>query len=138
MVIKIKSKNIKVTSSQDMATILQDILKAENEIDRDKEHFWVIGLTTKSHIKYIELVSLGVLNASLVHPREVFRYAIIQAVAGIIVGHNHPGGDPEPSDNDVHVTDTLKEAGKIIGIPVIDHIIITDDSFISLNRRGYL
>ena len=113
-----------IRCSQDVAKIFRAILAAESEVDRDKEHFWSVGLTTINNIKYIELVSLGVLNMNFVHPREVFRLAILKAVDSIIVCHNHPSGAVQPSPQDEQITTQLVEAGKIIGITVIDHIII--------------
>jgi len=104
-----------------------------------KEHFWVIGLSTRNAIQYIDLVSLGTLNASLVHPREVFRFSILKAVSSIILSHNHPSGDAEPSEEDMRITRRLVEAGKIIGIEVIDHIVIGDrDNFYSFKERGII
>jgi DNA repair protein RadC len=104
MIIKISDKQrIKITTPQAIFRLFQDILKTEDKVDKDKEHFWVVGLDTRNIIKYVELVSLGTLNASLVHPREVFRTAISQGVAQIILGHNHPSGDATPSEDDLEI-----------------------------------
>ena len=130
MLIKISEKR-KIRKPQQVAELLREILNVENQVDRDKEHFWTIGLDTKNRIKYIELVSLGTLNSSPVHPREVFRMAISQAVAQIVLGHNHPSGDITPSEYDLLITQKLVEAGKIIGIDIIDHIIIADNGYLS-------
>jgi len=114
----------KVKGADQIARVLVSVLACESEVDRDKEHFWAVGLTTANSIKYVEVVTLGLLDQSLVHPREVFRFAIMQGVAKIIVGHNHPGGSTLPSLEDESVTDCLVKAGKLLGVPVLDHLII--------------
>jgi DNA repair protein RadC len=92
--------------------------------DKSKEHFKLIILNTRNKITAINDVSTGTLNASLVHPREVFREAIKKSASSVILVHNHPSGDPEPSEEDLKITRRLVEAGRIIGIEVLDHIII--------------
>lgn len=106
--------------------------------DKDREHFIVASLDTKNQPVSINVCHIGSLNASIVHPREVMKSAILSNAASIIVGHNHPSGLPEPSKEDIEVTRRLAEAGKIIGIDVLDHIIVGDDSFISLKEKGYI
>jgi len=135
----VKARKQTVTNPQTVQGVLSKVLNSENEVDRMKEHFWVIGLSTRNAIQYIDLVSLGTLNASLVHPREVFRFSIIKAVSSIILSHNHPSGNAEPSEEDLKITRRLVEAGKIIGIEVLDHIVIGDrDSFYSFKERGII
>ena len=132
----VKARKQTVTNPQTVQGVLSKVLNSENEVDRMKEHFWVIGLNTRNAIQYIDLVSLGTLNASLVHPREVFRFSILKAVSSIILSHNHPSGNAEPSEEDMKITRRLVEAGKIIGIEVLDHIVIGDrDSFYSFKER---
>ncbi|WP_419393169.1 RadC family protein [Cytobacillus praedii] len=106
--------------------------------DKDREHFIVASLDTKNQPVSINVCHIGSLNASIVHPREVMKSAILSNAASIIVGHNHPSGLPEPSKEDIEVTRRLAEAGKIIGIDVLDHIIVGDESFISLKEKGYI
>lgn len=106
--------------------------------DKDREHFIVASLDTKNQPVSISVCHIGSLNASIVHPREVMKSAILSNAASIIVGHNHPSGKPEPSKEDIDVTKRLVEAGKIIGIDVIDHIIVGDESYISLKEKGYI
>lgn len=118
-------ENWEVKNADKVAQIFKAILEAENKIDQDKEHFWTIGLNQRNGIKYIELVSLGTLNASLVHPREVSRMAILEAIGGLIIVHNHPSGDPDPSEDDLTIIQRLKKAGEIIGIKILDSIIVT-------------
>lgn len=126
-----KTKKQKITNSRDVAAILYAILDAEEFVDRDKEHFWTIGFDIKNRIKYIELVSLGCLTSTITHPRETFRFAIMQGVASIIIAHNHPSGDKTPSDIDKVFTGRLKQAGEILGIPLLDHIILGHDEHYS-------
>ena len=129
----------RVSDSRHVSIILKSILNAESEIDRDKEHFWVIGLTSKNSILFIDLTSLGTLQNALIHPREVFRLAINRGVASIICGHNHPSGDPTPSRDDRAITERLKSAGDIIGISVLDHVIIGEgEKYVSLKSEGIL
>ena len=115
----------KIANAEDLNNILCAILKAETDIEFNKEHFWVIGTNVKSVIQYIDLAFLGSLTSCTVHPREVFRLAIHKGIAAIFVAHNHPGGCSQPSREDTIITKRLVEAGKILGIEVLDHIIIT-------------
>ena len=101
-----------------------------------KEHFCVLFLDTQNHITGKEVISIGTLNASLIHPRETFRTAIIKNCCSVIVVHNHPSGSLEPSDEDLAVTKRLKDAGKLLGIEVLDHVIVTADSYASLRDKG--
>jgi DNA repair protein RadC len=138
MELKVRTKEA-ITNPEQIAEIFQTIQKAENEIDKMKEKCWVVGLNTKNFIIYVELVSMGTLNASLVHPREVFRFAIMKAVSGIILVHNHCSGDTRPSDEDLSLTRRLHDAGKILGIDLHDHIIIADGSgYTSLKKDGII
>jgi len=100
-----------------------------------KEHFIVLCFDTRNNL-ISDDVSVGTLNASLVHPREVFKKAILNNSSHVIVAHNHPSGDPTPSENDIATTRRLVESGKILGITVVDHIIVTQNSFVSLKERG--
>ena len=117
--------------------IMSAILNSEDEIDRNKEHFWSIGLNAKNQIQYIELVSLGTLSNSLIHPRETFRFAIMKGVANIIVCHNHPSGGLEPSREDIAITERLVSSGEILGIKVLDHVII-GSGYLSMMEKGLL
>jgi DNA repair protein RadC len=101
-----------------------------------KEHFCVFFLDTQNHITGKEVISIGTLNASLIHPRETFRTAILKNCASVIIVHNHPSGSLEPSEEDLAVTKRLKDAGKLLGIEVLDHVIVTADSYASLRDKG--
>lgn len=106
--------------------------------DLDREHFYCLHLNTRHTVMEIDLVSVGSLSASIVHPREVFRRAISRGAASLILAHNHPSGDPEPSEDDLEITSRLARVGELVGIPVLDHIVLANGSFVSLRERGCL
>lgn len=118
----------------------QSIVKAIRSSikDKAKEHFKLILLDSRNKIIGISTISIGTLNASLVHPREIFKEAIIHNSASVVLAHNHPSGDPEPSEEDIKITERLVESGKILGIEVIDHIVIGKTNFVSFKERGLL
>lgn len=131
-------KKAPITRPEDIAALLQAWLKTLDEVDRDKEHFIAILLNTRSKIKNIEIISIGIVNACLIHPREVFKRAILEASSQIIIAHNHPSGDCEPSKEDIEITERLKDAGKIIGIELLDHIVFSSHDHYSFTRNGLL
>ena len=104
----------------------------------DKEHFRAVLLNTKNHVLKTVEISVGSLDASLVHPRECFRPAVAASAASIILLHNHPSGDPEPSADDIAITKRLKETGQVLGIEVLDHIIFGAGKYVSLKEKGLL
>jgi DNA repair protein RadC len=106
--------------------------------DKAKEHFKLILLNPRNKIIGISTISIGTLNASLVHPREVFKDAIVHSAASVVLAHNHPSDDPEPSEDDLTITKRLIEAGKILGVEVIDHIIIAKNGFLSFKEKGLI
>jgi len=106
--------------------------------DHKKEHFVIFYLDSRNQEIKREIISVGSLNANLVHPREVFEPAVRHLAAQVVLAHNHPSGDPEPSEDDLEITKQLKESGKILGIEVIDHIIITKNGFISFKEKNLL
>ena len=106
--------------------------------NKKKEHFCVFFLDTQNQITGREIISVGTLNASLIHPRETFRTAILRNCASVIVAHNHPSGGLEPSAEDLNVTSRLADAGRLIGIAVLDHVIVTAESYTSFKERGLL
>jgi DNA repair protein RadC len=122
-----------IRSPHDAADLLMEELRYLN-----KEHFICLFLNTKNHVIGQETISVGTLNATIVHPREVFRPAITRNCASVICAHNHPSGDPTPSTEDLELTSRLVEAGEIVGIEVLDHLIIGDRSFTSLKEKGFL
>lgn len=118
---------------QDVADLVMEDMR-----HLDREHFNLLALNTKNQVLANVQVSVGSLNASPVHPREVFKEAIRRSSAAIILLHNHPSGDPTPSREDIEVTKRLADAGKLLGIEVFDHIIIGDKKFVSLKEKGIL
>lgn len=125
-------KQRRVRSPQDSYELFRDYLG-----DVDREHFVVACLDTKNQPTNISTVHIGSLNASIVHPREVLKTAILSNAASIICCHPHPSGDPTPSPEDIEITERLAAACKILSIELLDHIIIGDDKFISLKEKGY-
>ena len=104
----------------------------------DREQFIIACLNTKNEPTNITVVSVGSLNKAIVHPREVFKTAILSNAASVMAFHNHPSGDTTPSDQDIQLTHRLVEAGELLGIKLLDHLIIGDGSFTSLKEKGYL
>ncbi len=123
----------RIREPQDVVRLLQPRLR-----DLQVEEFHLLALDSQSQVLREILVTRGLLNSSLVHPREVFRAAIAEAAAGIIVVHNHPSGDPTPSAEDRAVTRQLAEAGRLLDLPLYDHVIIAGDRFTSLATLGLL
>lgn len=103
-----------------------------------QEHFVCLYLNTKNQVLHKQTIFIGSLNASIVHPREVFREALKRSAASIICLHNHPSGDPAPSREDIEVTKRLVECGKMLGIELLDHLIIGENKFVSLKEKGYV
>ncbi|HET7657887.1 MAG TPA: DNA repair protein RadC [Bacillales bacterium] len=103
-----------------------------------QEHFVCLYLNTKNEIIHRQTVFIGSLNASIVHPREVFKEAFRHSAASVICFHNHPSGDPSPSREDIAITQRLVQCGQMLGIEVLDHIVIGDQKFISLKEKGYV
>lgn len=103
-----------------------------------QEHFVCLYLNTKNQVLHKKTIFIGSLNASIVHPREVYKEALRRSAASVICLHNHPSGDPSPSREDIDVTKRLVESGKIIGIELLDHVIIGENKFVSLKEKGYL
>ena len=120
----------KITSPQDIADIFIPLLRDEN-----KEKFFVVCLNSANKIIKYEIISVGNLNSSVVHAREIFKAAIENNSASIILVHNHPSGNPEPSNEDISITKKIVESGKIMDIPVFDHIIIAVNTFTSFVEK---
>ncbi len=106
--------------------------------DRRQEEFWGLYLDTQNRVLAERRITVGLLNASLVHPREVFAPAIARAAASVLLVHNHPSGDPEPSSEDMEVTRQLAASGALLGIPVRDHVVLGDGAYVSLRERGWV
>jgi DNA repair protein RadC len=129
---------IRINKSEQAFRILLETLKTQDEIDQDKEHFIVIGLKRNNCIRFVDIVSVGILTGTIVHPREVFRRSILHACNSIVVAHNHPSGNLQPSTADDAITRNIKEAGKIIDIQLTDHIIFSNEGHYSYADEGKL
>ena len=114
-----------------------DLLKIFLE-DCDREKLIVCCLNTKNEPTSISVVSVGSLNTSIVHPREVFKTAVMSNSASIILAHNHPSSDITPSKEDIDITERIKQGGNILGIKLLDHLILGDGKYLSLLERGYI
>ncbi len=122
-----------IRSPEDGADYVMEEMRSLNQ-----EHLVALFLNTKNQVIHRQTIFIGSLNASIVHPREIFREAVKRSAASVVCAHNHPSGDPSPSQEDIQVTRRLVEAGKIIGIELLDHLVIGNNRFISLKEKGYL
>ncbi len=127
-----REKIERITSAQNVYTLLHKYSTKE------KEHFLLITLDGSSHIIEQRVIHIGTLNQSIVHPREVFRPAIQDNAAGIIIAHNHPSGTLEASRADIQITQRLKEVSKLVGIELLDHVIISKEGYYSFSDEGLL
>ena len=123
----------KIAGAEDAAGMFMQDMRYEK-----KEHFRCALLDTRGHVMHIKNISTGELTGAPVHPREVFSPAIRMSAAGVIFAHNHPSGDPTPSDEDIATTDRLCDIGRLLGIRVLDHIIIGDGCFVSMASKGLM
>jgi len=130
---EVDEENCVIRSPQDGADYVMDDMRFLSQ-----EHFVTLFLNTKNQVIHRQTIFIGSLNASIVHPREIFKEAIKRSAASIICFHNHPSGDPTPSREDIDVTARLVECGLLLGIDVLDHIVIGDRKFISLKEKGVI
>jgi DNA repair protein RadC len=128
----IQKKSTKISNSNDV------YYELKSYYHKQQEYFLALYLDGANHLMDIKVISIGTLNQSLVHPREVFAYAVEKRCASIIVAHNHPSGILKPSNEDLSVTQRLKESAKILGIEMLDHVIFTAEGFVSLKEEGVL
>lgn len=133
MVMSIRPEGISLTSPREVADFFMEEMRFYK-----KEYFRIVLLNTKNQLISFEDISVGSLNASIVHPREIFYYPIKKSAAAIILVHNHPSGDPTPSREDLDVTKRLVEAGEILGIKVLDHIIVGEGRHLSFKEKGLI
>jgi DNA repair protein RadC len=129
----LRNQRLKISSPNDAAHLVMEEMRYYK-----KEYFKIILLDTKNNVIKVSEISVGSLNSSVVHPREVFSEAILNSSSSMILVHNHPSGESEPSREDIDLTERLVECGKIIGIKVIDHIIIGDGIFYSFKEEGLI
>ena len=133
-----EEERIRIVNADDLYGIMQKILLREQKIDQNREHFWVVGLESNNRLLFIELISLGTVNMTLVEPMEVFSFALQKRAVKIVLVQNHPAGALKPSDQDKDITDRLIQVGRIVKTPVEDHLIISDHSYLSLLDTGLL
>ena len=126
-------QTLTISSPKDAYEMIKDQLQ-----DLDREQFIIACLNTKNEPTNLSVVSVGTLNKAIIHPREVFKTAILSNAASVMAFHNHPSGDTTPSDQDIQLTHRLVEAGELLGIKLLDHLIIGGGSFTSLKEKGYL
>ena len=125
-----KSKEVYIKSPEDVFDYLADMRKL------DKEYFRGLYLDVKNKLLRDEIITIGTLTTNIIHPREILKPAIQYSAVGVILAHNHPSGDPTPSEEDIKITEQIIESGKIMDIDVLDHIIIGDKKFVSLKAEG--
>lgn len=133
-----KEQKIKIANSEDVFAIMQAVLKRENRISRQKEHFWVIGISPAHVIEFIELISLGTVDATIVKPLDVFHSAAAKNTPKIILVHNHPSGNLQASQEDIRLTQRLKEGAKLLDIEIIDHLVISEEGYSSFLVQKWL
>jgi DNA repair protein RadC len=124
---------VKISSPEDAAELVMEDMRYLK-----KEHLRVIFLNTKNIVTDVKDLSIGSLNSSVVHPREIYSEAIRKSSSSIIICHNHPSGDPSPSQEDINITKRLYDVGKLVGIDLLDHIVIGDGRYISLKEKGII
>lgn len=127
-----KACGITVQRPEDLRSLLQREFQG-----LDRERFLALYLDTRHRVRGVETISVGTLNASLVHPREVFKNAIGMSAAALIVAHNHPSGDPRPSSDDLELTARLDRCGKILGVSLLDHLVAGDEEIVSIREYGW-
>ena len=133
-----KQKASRLLNSRDVYSIMQQILLRENKIGRNKEHFWLVCLASNNRILMIELISLGSVNATVVEPMDVFSFALQKRAVKLIMVHNHPSGELQPSAADLDITERMYAIGKFVKVPVIDHLIITETGYMSFADDGII
>nr|VFK09353.1 MAG: DNA repair protein RadC [Candidatus Kentron sp. LPFa] len=131
-------EKIQILNGDDLFTIMSKVLLRESKIDRDKEHFWLAGLDADNRILFIELVALGGVTSATVKPMEVFRVAVLKNAVSAILVHNHTAENTTPSDADKDLTDRLIQVGRILHVPVLDHLIITTRQYLSFEAEGLM
>lgn len=133
-----EEEKIKILNSDDLFTVMQGILLREQKIDQDREHFWTISLNNANQLLAVELIGLGTVNSVAVKPMEVFSLPLQKRAVKLMLVHNHPSGQLKPSEEDLDITDNLIQVGLILNVPVLDHLIISTESFYSFKDSGVL
>lgn len=136
MIIKVQDTTTLIERCRDALDLIEGYFKTLDGVDRDKEHFFAFHLDTRNKLKVFEVVSIGTVNASIVHPREVFTRAVALRTTQVIIAHNHPSGNPEPSEADIQITKRLRDAGDLLGIQLVDHLIYTSHGYYSFKESN--
>lgn len=131
-----KDQKIKIANTDDVYSIMKQILLRENRLRRGQEHFWILGLNKSNKILFIELLALGADNMVKVKPIDIFRMCVYKLAYKVIFVHNHPSGNLNPSDEDLDFTNLLIKTGELLGLDVIDHLIITENGYTSFDTEG--
>lgn len=131
-------QKIKIRTDADLFPIMREILLRDSELDQTKEHFWAAGLASNTLLQCVELISLGSLRETVVEPMDVFGWAMQKRVSSIILVHNHPSGELKATPHDMALTKRMVEAGRLMNIPVLDHMVITRDRFYSYQQNGLI
>ena len=138
MKVRIKGiENTTISKSTQVYELLKAVLMRQNKLHRQKEYFWAIGLHNNNKIMFIEIVSIGILNQCALDPVEVFNFAVSKKCKRLIIAHNHPSGNLNPSSADIRLTDKLIKGGQLLNIELLDHLIITETSYTSMADCGY-
>lgn len=132
------AQKVKASNSDDLYKVMQQVLLRENKLRRAQEHFWIIGLDNKNMILFVELLALGQQNRVNINPPEAFRMAIYKLATQAVLVHNHPSGNLEVSKADLDLTDYLYKAGHFLNINILDHLIISETGYKSLETEGIL
>ncbi|HYG14783.1 MAG TPA: JAB domain-containing protein [Bacteroidia bacterium] len=133
-----KEQKTRIANSQDVYAIMLAVLMRQNRLHRQKEYFWCMGLNSAHDILYLELVTIGVLNQSIVDPVELFSFAVQKKCKRVILIHNHPSGNLSPSAEDINLTNFLKTGGSYLKIEIIDHLIISETGYLSMAEHKLL
>lgn len=129
-----EDQKVQLIQTATLYRVMQEILFREDEFRRKQEFFWVVGISSCSRIEFVELIALGRLNAVNVEPREIFSYAIQSRCTRLILVHNHPSGNLEPSLQDLMLTERAIEAGLILKVAIVDHMIVTETDYTSFSE----
>jgi len=131
-------QKIKILNGDDLFRIMQQILLREKKIDHNKEHFWLACLSNSNQLLMVELISMGSVKNTIVEPMDVFSFALQKRAVKIIMVHNHPSGELKPSKADEKLTEKMMAIGRFLDVPVIDHLIISENGFYSFEDSGLL
>lgn len=127
-----------IDGTSDVYNIMQRVLLRENQIDQEKEHFWIIGMNEAGYILYIELIALGTAKTVPAEPMNIYRVAVMKNATRVVAIHNHPSGRLTPSEADKDITDRLIQVGRILNITFVDHLIITPITYVSFKAEGWM